>query len=66
MVNEQFNVYQISSLNTDSALVTSGLDEIEKYILGLFLLAVFIFFPFMIQAILFTLVGESVTEKIRK
>ena len=66
VVNEQFNVYQLSSVSTDDPLVTSGLDEIEKYILGLFLLAVFIFFPFMIQAVLFTLVGESVTEKIRK
>jgi ATP-binding cassette subfamily B (MDR/TAP) protein 1 len=38
----------------------------EKYVGGLFLMAIFIFFPFVIQSALFTIVGQSVTEKIRK
>ena len=34
--------------------------------LGVFLLAIFIFLPFMIQSTLFTRVGEDITERIRK
>ena len=57
VVNEQFNIYQLSVVSTDDPLVGTGLDEVEEYILGLFIVAIFIFFPFMAQAILFTLVG---------
>jgi ABC-type multidrug transport system fused ATPase/permease subunit len=34
--------------------------------LGVFLLAIFIFLPFCVQSALFTIIGEEITEKIRK
>jgi ATP-binding cassette, subfamily B (MDR/TAP), member 1 len=69
IVNEQFNIYQIlinNGFNTDDSAVGDAVSHAEKYVLGLFLLAIFAFFPFMIQSLLFTLVGETMTEKIRK
>lgn len=62
----QFQIYPYSSANPDDSTVSSYLSEAEDYVLGLFMLAIFIFFPFLIQSTLFTKVGETITERIRK
>jgi ABC-type multidrug transport system fused ATPase/permease subunit len=66
ILNQQFSIYQFSSSNTSPNLVEDHLNNAEDYVLGVFLLAIFIFFPFMIQSVLFTIVGEEITEKLRK
>jgi ABC-type multidrug transport system fused ATPase/permease subunit len=53
-------------VNSEDPIVESGVWDAERYVLGVFLLAIFIFLPFMIQSTLFTRVGENITEKIRK
>lgn len=53
-------------MNSEDPIVESGVWDAERYVLGVFLLAIFIFLPFMIQSTLFTRVGENITEKIRK
>lgn len=52
-------------MSTAIAQVGNDLSSAENYVLGVFLLAIFIFIPFLIQASLFTIIGESITEKIR-
>ncbi len=59
-------MYHYSKTDTSASQVSESLGNAENYVLGVFLLAIFIFFPFMIQSILFTIVGEDMTEKIRK
>lgn len=57
ILSQQFNIYPYSSTNTKPNLVDNFLNNAENYVLGVFLLAIFIFFPFMVQSILFTIVG---------
>ena len=66
VINEQFNIYYLSVVSTDDPRVSQGVSQVYQYILGMFLLALFGLVPFTLQSYLFTLVGQSVTEKIRK
>jgi uncharacterized membrane protein YfcA len=65
IINQQFNIYPNSVISTSLTQVATDISSAENYVLGVFILAIFIFFPFMVQSTLFTIVGESMTEKIR-
>lgn len=62
----QFQLYPYSKTNSEDPIVENGVWDAERYVLGVFLLAIFIFLPFMIQSTLFTRVGENITANIRK
>jgi hypothetical protein len=65
-MNQQFSLYAFSQYDTSSSTVANYVSNAENYVLGVFLLAIFAFFPFFIQSALFTFIGEEITEKIRK
>jgi len=57
IVNEEFRIYINSSVSTAIPQIGNDLSSAENYVLGLFLLAIFIFFAYLIQASLFTFIG---------
>lgn len=57
-VNQQFNIYAYSVSDIKAPQISGFLKDAEWYVLGNFLVAVFIFFPFMIQSTLFSIIGE--------
>ena len=59
-------MYPTSKVSPDNPNVALLISEAENYALWLFLLSIFIFFCFSIQSVLFTRVGEAITEKVRK
>lgn len=58
ILNQQFNIYAFSKVDTNSSQIIGHLSDAEYYVLGVFLVAVFIFFPFCIQSVIFSLIGE--------
>ena len=64
ILNRQFDIYFAANSN-DRALVDSTIDEAEWFVLAVFGLAVFIILPFFVQSVVFTLIGEDITEKLR-
>lgn len=64
-LNKQFDIYKYSSIDNrtqqEQDLLDENLYDGEKYMLYLFYVAIFIFFPFCIQAALFTKIGEDIT-----
>ncbi len=57
ILNQQFNIYAYSKSDINNVLISGHLKDAEWYVLGVFLTAVFIFFPFMIQSVIFTIIG---------
>jgi hypothetical protein len=55
--NHDFNIYPYSSVDTSIPAIADEVYSGEKYLVGLFLLAIFIFFPFVAQSALFTIIG---------
>ena len=60
ILNQQFSIAYSITYNSSSQ-VSTYVSNAENYVLGVFLLAIFIFLPFCLQSVLFTIIGEEIT-----
>ena len=64
ILNRQFTIYSAVQTN-DRAAVDDSVGVAEEFTLGVFGIALFAIIPFFIQMVVFTIIGEDMTEKLR-